>query len=183
MADFEPGLHKGEVLTNDDIRQLFNCSSVGSMRRSLVTNSLLLVSGESAGPYHDRWEGEVFHFTGRGLRGDQDLDESQNRTLAESDVNGVAVFHFDNQEEDRFVFTGRMKLAGAPYTERQRDELDDERRVWMFPLTVMTEAVAAGVATSGASSGAGAGTAATAQGSHGRWQRFVRRLRKLAGRE
>lgn len=142
MAEFDPGLRQGEVLTNDDIRELFKCSQVGSMRYSLEYNCLVLISGESAGPYYDRWQGGRLHFTGRGMRGDQELDEGDNRILAESETNKVAVFHFDNPEGDRYVFTGRMRLAGAPYNERQRDMLDNERRVWVFPLVLASSSLA-----------------------------------------
>jgi 5-methylcytosine-specific restriction protein A len=149
MADFDPGLSRGQILTNDEVRATFKCSGVGSMRRSRATDSLVLITGESAGPYRDRWEGDEFHFTGRGLKGDQQIDDLQNRTLAESNVNGVAVFLFDNPQGDRYVFTGRMKLAGEPYAERQPDEAGEDRRVWVFPLVLVQTAEATEVTGSG----------------------------------
>lgn len=45
--------------------------------------------------YRDRWEGEVFHYTGEGTSGDQHIDKGQNKTLAQSVSNGVDVFLFE----------------------------------------------------------------------------------------
>ena len=176
VEEFDPDLHRGQTLTNDDIRKLFRCSGVGSMRRAHQTNSLVLISGEAAGPYHDRWAGGEFHFTGRGLKGDQDLDEVQNRTLAQSTTNGVAVFHFDNPNGDRYVFTGRVRLTREPYTERQPDEDGVERQVWMFPLEVVPAAREA------ARAAAASPVEKVGEGSRTCWQRFVAWLRRLFGR-
>jgi 5-methylcytosine-specific restriction protein A len=175
MADFDPGLKRGQVLTNDEVRTIFKCSGVGSMRRSRGTNSLVLITGESAGPYRDRWDGDKFRFTGRGLKGDQELKELQNKTLAESKTNGVAVYHFDNPEGDRFVFTGRVKLVRAPYTERQPDEDDADRQVWVFPLEVLPserEVARAAVARQ---------AVRAEKESRTLWERFVAWLRKRFG--
>jgi 5-methylcytosine-specific restriction protein A len=132
---FDPGLHEGQILTNDELQRVFRCSRQGGMRRSHKTNSLVLVSKGWGATYHDRWEGSVFHYTGMGLVGDQGLQFAQNKTLAESDANGVAVFLFENSEPNKYLFKGRVRLAGAPYAERQLDIQDDERQVWVFPLT------------------------------------------------
>jgi len=119
-ADFEPGLRVGASLTHDELRELFRCSTWGGMRRSHRTSTLVLISKDSGGTYHDRWEGETFHYTGMGLIGDQKLDATQNKTLAESDTNGVAVFLFENSQPNDYRFAGRVELAAAPYSPRRR---------------------------------------------------------------
>ena len=119
--EFDPGLRTGEVLTNEGVSRLFQCSTYGGMRRSLRTNSLVLISKGSGGTYFDRWEGQVFHYTGMGLTGDQKLDATQNKTLAESDTNGVAVFLFENPEPNRYLFLGQVGLGRRPVPESQPD--------------------------------------------------------------
>ena len=109
------------------------------MRRSLRTNSLVLITRGSGGTYFDRWEGSHFHYTGMGLVGDQDVDRSHNKTLVESDTNGVAVFHFENPSPNQYIFTGRVRLATGPYAEMQADKDGNERRVWVFPLRATEE--------------------------------------------
>lgn len=37
------------------------------MRRSKATNTLVLVSNHVESVYDDRWEGDIFHYTGMGL--------------------------------------------------------------------------------------------------------------------
>ena len=139
MGEFDPGLQHGQVVTNDELQRVFKCSGQGGMRRSHRTNSLVLITKGSGGTYFDRWEGAVFHYTGMGLTGDQSLDRTQNKTLAESDTNGVAVFHFDNPEPNQYVFTGKVRLAAGPYPETQPDKDGNKRRVWVFPLQVVGE--------------------------------------------
>jgi 5-methylcytosine-specific restriction enzyme A len=192
MADFDPGFSRGQVLTNNEVRAVFKCSGVGSMRRSRGTDSLVLITGELAGPYRDRWEGDQFHFTGRGLKGDQQVTDLQNKTLAESNTNGVAVFLFDNPTGDRFVFKGRVELAGEPYVERQPDEDGKDRQVWVFPLTVVKSAAGtqpAAESEPAAASGptvenppvvAPPGVPATQATTW--WRRFIAWVRKLLGR-
>jgi 5-methylcytosine-specific restriction protein A len=53
---------------------------MGGMRRSLATNSLVLVSDHTKGIYDDRWEGNICYYTAMGLKGDQHLT-SQNKTV------------------------------------------------------------------------------------------------------
>lgn len=137
MVGFDPGLRKGQVLSNEELTDLFKCGSAGGMRCSFATSSIILITGDSVGPYRDRWEGEEFHFTGRGPTGDQDLGEGPNHALAESNETDTAVFHFDTPDGERYIYTGRVKLAGEPYTEPQPDETGAERTVWMFPLSVI----------------------------------------------
>ncbi len=136
MTKFDPGLREGQVVPNDQLQQVFKCSGQGGMRRARRTNSLILISKGSGGTYYDRWDGKVLHYTGMGLVGDQELDYAQNKTLAESDTNGVAVFLFENPEPNHYVYAGPVHLIGAPYAEQQADADDNERRVWVFPLGV-----------------------------------------------
>lgn len=137
MAEFDPGLRAGQVVKAEDLRCIFKCSSQDGMRRAHRTDSLVLISKTSGATYFDRWEGDVFLYTGMGLVGDQSLDHAQNKTLVESDTNGVNVFLFENSRPNEYVFMGRVGLAGGPQDEIQRDADGNERRVWVFPLHVI----------------------------------------------
>ena len=89
---FDPNLKQGDILINDDICRTFKCSPQGGMRRSKRTNSLVIVSDHTKSIYEDRWEKDIFHYTGMGLNGDQSLSFAQNKTLNESQTNEVDVF-------------------------------------------------------------------------------------------
>ena len=79
----------GQIVSHSDIIAEFKCRNMGGMRRSKGTNSLVIISDHTKGLYEDKWYGDVLHYTGMGKNGDQDLNFRQNKTLAESDRNGV----------------------------------------------------------------------------------------------
>ena len=134
LADLKPG----DVLTNRQLMGAFNVSNSGGMRRSLVTNTLVLISDFTKSLYLDEWRGDVLHYCGMGQKGDQRLDSAQNRTLAESRVNGVAVHMFEVYAKNRYTYIGPLELAGDPYASTQDDADKKPRRVWVFPLRLVT---------------------------------------------
>lgn len=136
---FEHGLHPGNVIDNTQLTDIFKCSPQGGMRRSLQTNTLVLVSDHVKGIYEDRWVGDTLHYTGMGLEGDQRIDATQNKTLAESSANGVGVFLFEVFETGKYVFKGEIQLAGNPYMEDQPDRNNVTRKVWVFPLKLVDD--------------------------------------------
>lgn len=69
-----------------------------------------------------------------GKSGDQMLEGNQNKTLAESDHNGVEVHLFEVFDATKYTYQGVVKLAGKPYQEIQSGEDENRRKVWMFPL-------------------------------------------------
>lgn len=131
-------LTQGETLNNDELCACFKCSPQGGMRRSRETNTLVLVSNHIKSIYDDRWIGDTFHYTGMGQSGDQTLTFAQNRTLAESETNGVAVHLFEVEEEGQYIYQGVVNLSGHPYTEKQPDSNGVERSVFVFPLKLNT---------------------------------------------
>ena len=112
--NFDPGLNPGETISNDRLTELFRCSPQGGMRRSLTTNTLVLVSDHTRGIYEDRWVNEILHYTGMGLKGDQNIDAAQNKTLAESNLNGVDLFLFEVLDAGHYLFRGQVQLCDAP---------------------------------------------------------------------
>lgn len=131
---FNPHLQIGEEINNARLCEIFGCSPQGGMRKSNKTNTLVIVSDYTRGIYHDKWIAGVLHYTGMGLSGDQDINYMQNRTLNESDYNGVDVHLFEVMDPTVYTYCGRIKLVGKPYTEIQPDQDGIKRRVWMFPV-------------------------------------------------
>lgn len=130
---FNHNLKVGQVLTNQQIGDLFKSTIYMGMRKSNKTNTLVLVSDHTK-LYEDRWEGNIFHYTGMGKKGDQSLSFQQNKTLAESGKNGVDVYLFEVLRPNEYIFMGGVELAGDPYQEEQFDEDKKLRNVWVFPL-------------------------------------------------
>ena len=135
--DFNPDLKIGETIDNKRLCEIFKCSTQGGMRRSLKTNTLVLVSNHVKSIYDDRWIGERFHYTGMGTIGDQSRSSGQNRTLDQSATNSVNVFLFEVDRKGEYIYQGPVKLADDPYQEEQPDEEGNNRKVWVFPLELI----------------------------------------------
>ncbi len=130
-------IQQGQILNNEQLREIFKCSPQGGMRRSLETNTLVIVSNHVQSIYDDRWIDDVFHYTGMGQNGNQSLTFAQNKTLAESNSNGVEVHLFEVEKEKEYIYQGQVILAGAPYQETQTDASDTDRQVVIFPLKLI----------------------------------------------
>jgi len=103
---FDPGISRGTTIDNERLREIFQCSSQGGMRRSLKTNTLVLISNHVESIYDDRWVGNIFHYTGMGTSGAQALDFMQNKTLAESDTNGVELHLLEVDAPGQYLYEG-----------------------------------------------------------------------------
>lgn len=128
-------LEINEVLNNQQIREIFLCSSQGGMRKSNRTNSLTLISDKTK-LYDDRIIGDIYHYTGMGQSGDQKM-KGQNLTLAESNQNGVEIHFFEVLKPKEYTYRGEVQLAGEPYQELQKDRDGRQRMVWVFPLRLL----------------------------------------------
>lgn len=134
---FNVGLKHGEIITNDKLREIFACGNMGGMRRSLTTNTLVIVSDHTKSLYEDKWIGDVLHYTGMGKKGNQELNKTQNKTLNESNHNGTEVHLFEVYKENNYIYRGIVKLIESPYREKQKDEDGVIRDVWVFPVKVV----------------------------------------------
>lgn len=101
---------------------------------SLKNYKYVIVSDYTKGIYHDKWIGGVLRYTGMGKNGDQDINWSQNATLAACGYNGVDVHLFEVMDAGEYVYCGRIELVDKPYTETQPGEDGAPRKVWMFPI-------------------------------------------------
>ena len=110
------------------------CSPQGGMRKSIRTNTLVLISDYTKGLYQDKWIGDEFHYTGMGQRGDMNINAAQNKTLAESKSNGIDIHLFIVINPSEYIYIGRVELVREPYIEIQPDSEGNNREVWMFPI-------------------------------------------------
>ncbi|PAB61355.1 HNH endonuclease [Anaeromicrobium sediminis] len=136
---FNPGLNPGDVIDNSQLADIFKCAPQGGMRRAHKTGTLVIVSDHTRAIYEDRWIEDVLHYTGMGQVGDQSINSSQNKTLNESSSNGVEVYLFEVFKKKEYTFMGQVELAGEPYQEDQTDKNNDMRKVWVFPLKLVSD--------------------------------------------
>ncbi|WP_431153843.1 AAA family ATPase [Bacillus cereus] len=135
-------LEPGTFFSNSEIQEMFKCGPTGSMRRSLKTNSLVLISdkGNSSYPNMEKVDG-IWHFVGMGRFGDQSLDYLQNKTLSRSNDSGVNLYLFQGEAKEkvdtnqRYKFIGKVLLVQQPFEKyNQLDEAANRRKVWIYPL-------------------------------------------------
>lgn len=132
-----PNLEINKEYSNEDIVEIFKCGNQGGMRRSLKTNSLIIISDHTKPYYEDVWRDGILYYTGMGKTGDQDLQFAQNKTLAESESNGVKVYLFEVFEKGKYIYRGPVKLIGKPYPSIQVDFKGIKRKVWIFPVKII----------------------------------------------
>lgn len=141
---FKSNFSIGQVVDNSQITNEFSCSPQGGMRKSKKTGTLVLISNHVASKnktYDDKKIGELYHYTGMGLIGDQSLSFAQNKTLAESRENNFEIHFFEVFKPQEYTYMGRVYLSGSPYQEKQLDIEGNERSVWMFPLKMVEGAI------------------------------------------
>lgn len=130
-------LKKGKSYSNQEIVNIFKCYNQGGMRRSDRTNTLVLIAiHDNTNPYIDEWRDGIMHYTGMGLDGDQSIDYSQNRTLAESQINGLELHLFERYVSLKYEYKGMVELADKPYYEKQTVN-GQSRKVVKYPLRVL----------------------------------------------
>ncbi|EGQ8898188.1 HNH endonuclease [Vibrio parahaemolyticus] len=134
---YESQLAPGAKLNNTELCEAFGCSPQGGMRRAHKTNTLVIVSNHIKSIYDDRWSNGVLQYTGMGTKGDQSLMFHQNKTLAESKNNGVAVHLFEVFKDQEYTYVGEVVLDDEPYSEVQDDEEGKPRKVYIFPLKLV----------------------------------------------
>ena len=103
-------VNQDQILSNNELCKIFECSPQGGMRRSHETNSLILVSNHVKSIYDNKWKGDILHYTGMGSKGDQSLSFIQNCTLNESSSNNIEIHLFEVFEEKKYFYQGQIKL-------------------------------------------------------------------------
>ena len=81
-------------LSSFEITKAFNGQNEGGIRISKATNTLHLISDHTKiSPYKDKFDDDRVYYCGMGQTDDQSLNAAQNKTLNESNINGVDVFN------------------------------------------------------------------------------------------
>ena len=135
---FDPGLSIGEIITNEQVTQVFGVRNMGGMRRSRANNLLVLVADFTKGLYLDKWIRDVLHLTGIGQVGDQNIADPYNAIVAGSRTNDVELHLFQVLKPTEYIYCGRAELVEDPYTEIQPDVNGNNRQVWVFPVKPIT---------------------------------------------
>ncbi len=125
----------GNIYSNSEIANTFKCSSMGGMRRSKETNSLVLIAKHNNPLYDDQWTDDgILNYTGMGTENDQSISYAQNKTLVIAEKEGIKVYLFESYKDNEYYYDGEVKLIGAPYQSEEPDINGKVRKVIKFPL-------------------------------------------------
>lgn len=125
----------GNIYSNSEIANTFKCSSMGGMRRSKETNSLVLIAKHNNPLYDDQWTDDgILNYTGMGTENDQSISYAQNKTLVIAEKEKIKVYLFESYKDNEYYYDGQVKLIGAPYQSEETDINGKIRKVIKFPL-------------------------------------------------
>ena len=143
---FDPGLSVGEVLTEKEVHQVFQCQTTLGIRMSKANNLFVIMSGSAKkNIYHDEWVGNTLLYNGTDCSSDEDGNQTlrtgsgnNNRQLFEvwdspKDTR-PQIFLFTKQEANKCVYKGEVYISEEPYWTQRHD--DPSRKVIIFPLTL-----------------------------------------------
>lgn len=130
----------GNIYTNNEIASTFKCSRMGGMRRSLETNSLVLIVKHTNPLYDDQWTDDgILNYTGMGTRGNQSIEFSQNKTLATAKSKGIKVYLFESYKDNEYYYNGEVEVTGPITTAKEKDIDGNIREVLKYPLKLKNE--------------------------------------------
>jgi len=122
-----------QVLENKEIAETFLCSNQGGIRKSKKTKTIVLLAKFDDCSYKHRKEGDILYFTGMGKKGNQEM-KRQNKSLLNAKEEGFTLHLFELYEAKKYIYKGVVELISPPIIEKQLDDENKERDVFMFPL-------------------------------------------------
>lgn len=139
--DLKPEIVRGDKISNERLMGIFKCGVRGGMRRSLSTNTLVLISDYNSSTYENAWqENGIWHFPGMGTDGDQTLEYMHNKTLSTSNSLKIDLHLFISENPGVYTYKGNVLLAGNPYPKESVIN-NKSRNILIFPLIEVGESV------------------------------------------
>lgn len=124
-------LKKYDILSEEDITNIFKISNQGGIRKSNRTYSIVLISDENSIYNDSKIENGKVIYTGHGTKTDQ-LMKSGNLLLANSIQNDIPLYFFKKVKKSVYCYQGKFILDRLPY-----QELENGILVYKFPLRLI----------------------------------------------
>jgi hypothetical protein len=140
--DLEPS----DTILRKELHRQYGGAGQGGIEPSAKTPNVFIFSdpksGEKYGYVYDRWRDGVFHFTGDGQVGDQEM-KFGNRAILDHRKHRRALRVFEGVR-GVVTYLGEFELAADPYYfAKAKDRLGDDRNVFVFRLMPVGAAVTA----------------------------------------
>jgi hypothetical protein len=131
-------LKPGDMVLRKELHKQFGGAGQGGIEPSAKTENVFIFSdpkaGEQYGYIYDRWQDGIFHFTGDGQVGDQEM-KFGNRAILDHRKHGRALRVFDGVR-GTVRYRGEFELAADPfYVAKARERSSEKvRKVIVFRL-------------------------------------------------
>lgn len=142
---FDPKLAIGQVLTEKEVHDLFECQTTLGIRMSKKNNLFVIMSGTGSRRriYNDKWDGDTLLYNGTDINADATGDQTLRRGRGNNNSQlyhvwdtpedaKPQIFLFVKRQSNRCVFKGEVTLSQKPYQITRHD--DQTKKVWIFPL-------------------------------------------------
>ena len=144
---FNPNLSIGQVLTEKEVHDIFECQTMLGIRMSKKNNLFVIMSGSAKKKiYDDQWVGDTLYYNGTDINS----DTNANQTLVKGKGNNnyqlfqvwstpaasrPQIFLFVKFESNKCIYKGEVRLKEQPFLKPRHD--DPSRSVYIFPLQLM----------------------------------------------
>lgn len=141
---FDPHLTVGQVITEKQVHEIFQCQTTFGIRMSAKNNLFVIMSGSAKKKqYDDIWDGNVLHYCGTDINSDSDSNQTlkkgrgnNNKQLADVWEKPLStrpqLFLFVKKKENQCIFKGEVIPVLKPYMAPRPD--DPSKMVYRFPL-------------------------------------------------
>lgn len=130
---FDIGYEKGQIVAHDELCKRVHCGCMGGIRYSKDNNLLLVFLSENSKDYYNYWENGILYYMGMGA-GNQSIDFSGNRRLADSLEKNTSVYLIERDSEQNYKFCGEVMLASKPFYKEITNQKGVNVRAVYFPL-------------------------------------------------
>lgn len=124
---YDPKIPTGSILSSNDIKNKFDVSSKGNIRKSKSKNLIVIITDHTKPSYSDKWYGNVIHYT----------LTKQNKILVDAIENDMSIYLCEIFEKDKYIFHGKVELIQEPFQKEQIDFNGMLQKVLVFPLKII----------------------------------------------
>ncbi len=128
----------GQEVSNTELCHQFNCKRIGKIRESRDTKDIVIIANYSK-KERDKWRGETLFVRGAKIPKYQNVPGAKNNILQRKLRENRNVYLFEAIDKERYLYCGRIELAGDPFmqTRRGRDGIILYKRI--FPMRLIPE--------------------------------------------
>src|SRR6056297_1566827 len=100
----------GKNYSGAEINNEFGGGTQAGIRKAKGSDNIVLIAKHINPLYQDGWQGNLFHYTGSGTKGDQDINKWPNSDILNSSEKGYHLHLFECYIDKEFIYLGEFIL-------------------------------------------------------------------------